>query len=157
MRGATNSERDADLARLLAAAGVDRTVDEVRALVRGVCAAPAGPEPDAWLDLVAPVEARDLREHLVRLKTEIAGAPVDEPPIAERVRRLRAELAGRRLDGLIVPLTDEHRNEYVPGSAQRLAWLTGFTGSAGLLILLAERAAVFVDGRYTVQAEAQLD
>ena len=56
-----------------------------------------------------------------------------------------------------MPLTDEHRNEYVPGSAQRLAWLTGFTGSAGMLILLAERAAVFVDGRYTVQAEAQLD
>ncbi|MGH8722554.1 MAG: aminopeptidase P family N-terminal domain-containing protein, partial [Burkholderiales bacterium] len=113
--------------------------------------------PDAWLDLVAPAEARDLRAHLVGLKHEIAGARVDEPPIAERVRRLRGELRARRLDGLIVPLTDEHRNEYVPGAAQRLAWVTGFTGSAGILILLAERAAVFVDGRYTVQAEAQLD
>jgi Xaa-Pro aminopeptidase len=157
VRGATNSERDADLARLLGAAGVDRTVDEVRALVRGVCAATEGPEPDAWLDLVAPAEASDLRARLVRLKAAIAAAPVDEPPITERVRRLRAELAARGLDGLIVPLTDEHRNEYVPSSAQRLAWLTGFTGSAGLLILLAERAALFVDGRYTVQAEAQLD
>jgi Xaa-Pro aminopeptidase len=157
VRAATNSERDANLARLLAAAGVERTVEEVRALVRGVCAAPEGPEPDAWLDLVAPAEASELRERLVRLKAEIAAAPVDEPPIAERVRRLRAEIAGRGLDGLIVPLTDEHRNEYLPGSAKRLAWLTGFTGSAGLLILLAGRAAVFVDGRYTVQAEVQLD
>jgi Xaa-Pro aminopeptidase len=58
---------------------------------------------------------------------------------------------------LILPLTDEHRNEYLPACAQRLAWLTGFTGSAGVLIVLADRAAVFVDGRYTVQAEAQLD
>ena len=105
--------------------------------------------PDAWLDLVAPAEAHELRACLLRLKNELTSAPVAEPPIAERLRRLRAELSARDLDGLIVPLTDEHRNEYVPACAQRLAWLTGFTGSAGVLIVLAERAAVFVDGRYT--------
>jgi Xaa-Pro aminopeptidase len=152
-----NRERDAELTRLLSAAGVDRSAGEIHALIRGVCAAPEGLAADAWLDLVAPVGASELRQHLVRLKRAIAGAPGVEPPIAERVRQLRAELRGRQLDGLIVPLTDEHRNEYVPGSAQRLAWVTGFTGSAGILILLAERAAVFVDGRYTVQAGAQLD
>jgi Xaa-Pro aminopeptidase len=150
-------DHDAELARLLTAAGVRRSVEEVRELVRGVIAAPAGPEPDAWLDLVAPPEARELRAHLLRLKHELASAPVEEPPIPERLRRLRAELGSRRLDGLIVPLTDGHRNEYVPACAQRLAWLTGFTGSAGVLIVLSERAVVFVDGRYTVQAEAQLD
>ena len=157
MGSATLPQLDAELARLLAAAGVQRSVDEVHALIEGVLAAPEGPEPDAWLDLVAPAEARELREQLVRLKHEIAHRPVDERPIAERVRRLRAELRARGLDGLIVPLTDEHRNEYVPGAAQRFAWVTGFTGSAGVLVLLAERASVFVDGRYTVQAEAQLD
>ena len=157
MTTARTGEPDAELARLLRAAGVRRSADEVRALIRGVVAAPDGPEPDAWLDLVAPPEARDLRAYLVRLRDELASAPVEEPPVAERLRRLRAELGARRLDGLIVPLTDEHRNEYVPACAERLAWLTGFTGSAGVLIVLAERAAVFVDGRYTVQAEAQLD
>ena len=157
MGSGANRERDAELARLLSAAGVDRSAGEIHALIRGVCAAPEGLARDTWLDLVAPPEASALREHLVRLKRAIAEAPVVEPPIAERVRRLRAELRRRELDGLIVPLTDEHRNEYVPASAQRLAWVTGFTGSAGILILLAERAAVFVDGRYTVQAEAQLD
>jgi Xaa-Pro aminopeptidase len=154
---ARTGDRDRELARLLAAAGVRRSVKDIHALIRGVIAAPAGPEPDAWLDLVAPPDAAGLRACLRRLKDDLARAPVEEPPIPERLRRLRAELRARRLDGLILPLTDEHRSEYLPGCAQRLAWLTGFTGSAGVLIVLAERAAVFVDGRYTVQAEAQLD
>ena len=157
MDTAEAGELDAELARLLAAAGVRRSVEDVRELVRGVLAAPAGPKPDAWLNLVAPPDAAELRACLLRLKDELARAQPAEPPIAERLRRLRAELGARGLDSLIVPLTDEYHNEYVPAYAQRLAWLTGFTGSAGVLIVLAERAAVFVDGRYTAQAEAQLD
>jgi Xaa-Pro aminopeptidase len=152
-----DSARDAELARLLAAAGARRSLGEIHELIRGVAAAPPGPDADAWLDLVAPAGARDLRARLARLKDEVADARLEDPPIPERLRRLRAELRSRQLDGLIVPLTDEHRNEYVPDCAERLAWVTGFTGSAGMAIVLAERAAVFVDGRYTVQAEAQLD
>jgi Xaa-Pro aminopeptidase len=154
---ARTGDRHGELARLLAAAGVHRSVEDIRELIRGVIAAPPGPEPDAWLDLVAPPEAAELRAFLLHLKDERARAPVEEPPVPERLRRLRAELGARRLDGLILPLTDEHRSEYLPARAQRLAWLTGFTGSAGVLIVLAERAALFVDGRYTVQAGAQLD
>jgi Xaa-Pro aminopeptidase len=146
---ARQGDFDGELARLLRAAGGRRSALEIRELIRGVIAAPPGPEPDVWLDLVAPPDAHELRAHLLRLKHELASAPVQEPPVAERLRRLRAELGVRRLDGLILPLTDEHRNEYVPACAQRLAWLTGFTGSAGVLIVLPERAAVFVDGRYT--------
>ena len=71
---------------------------------------------------------------------------------APRVDRLRAELKRRGLDGFVVPRADRQQNEYLPASEERLAWLTGFTGSAGLCIVLAERAALFVDGRYTVQA-----
>jgi Xaa-Pro aminopeptidase len=76
---------------------------------------------------------------------------------AERARKLRAELARRGLDGFIVPRSDEHQNEYVPPCAERLAWLTGFTGSAGLAIVLKDKAAVFVDGRYTLQVRDQVD
>ena len=76
---------------------------------------------------------------------------------AERLSRLRDELARRGLAGLLVPMADEHQNEYVPPRAQRIAWLTGFTGSAGLVIVLADTAALFTDGRYTLQARAQVD
>ena len=56
-----------------------------------------------------------------------------------------------------MPRADEHQGEYVPPRAERLAWLTGFTGSAGLAIVLADKAAVFVDGRYTLQVRDQVD
>jgi Xaa-Pro aminopeptidase len=74
-----------------------------------------------------------------------------------RVAALRAELSRRGLDGFIVPRSDRQQNEYLPASEERLAWLTGFTGSAGLAIVLTDKAALFVDGRYTVQADAQVD
>jgi Xaa-Pro aminopeptidase len=74
-----------------------------------------------------------------------------------RLAALRAELKRRGLDGFIVPRADRYQNEYVPPCAERLAWLTGFTGSAGLAIALADRAVIFVDGRYTVQAREELD
>ena len=72
--------------------------------------------------------------------------------IPERIERLRAELAQDGLTGFLVPRADEHQGEYVPPHAQRLAWLAGFTGSAGLAIVLTDAAALFVDGRYTLQA-----
>src|SRR5579875_1864945 len=74
-----------------------------------------------------------------------------------RLAALRAELAAQNLDGFIVPRADEHLGEYVPAAAERLAWLTGFTGSAGLAIVLRDRAAVFTDGRYTLQLAEQTD
>ena len=70
---------------------------------------------------------------------------------------LRRELAKAKLDAFIVPRADEHQGEYVPPSAQRLAWLTGFTGSAGAAVVMAERAVIFVDGRYTLQVKAEVD
>ena len=78
-------------------------------------------------------------------------------PSASRLAALRQELARQGLDGFIVPRADEHLGEYVPASAERLAWLTGFTGSAGLAAVLADKAAVFTDGRYVLQLAAQTD
>src|SRR5271163_1189059 len=76
---------------------------------------------------------------------------------APRLAALRAELKRRGLDGLIVPRADRYQNEYVPPCAERLGWLTGFTGSAGTAIVLAERAVIFVDGRYAVQVRDEID
>jgi len=75
----------------------------------------------------------------------------------ERVAALRAALSRRGIAGFVVPRADEHQGEYVPPAAERLAYMTGFTGSAGLAVVLADRAAVFVDGRYTLQAADQVD
>jgi len=76
---------------------------------------------------------------------------------APRLAALRAELKRGGLDGFIVPRADRYQNEYVPPCAERLAWLTGFTGSAGLAIVLAERAVIFIDGRYLVQVRDEVD
>jgi Xaa-Pro aminopeptidase len=84
----------------------------------------------------------------------------DDPEPAQtgpRVEALRVELSRRGLSGFILPRADRHQNEYVPPSEERLAWLTGFTGSAGTVAVLLDRAALFVDGRYTLQAGTQVD
>ena len=74
-----------------------------------------------------------------------------------RLAALRAELKARGLDGFVIPISDEHMSEYVGGYAQRLGWLTGFGGSAGTAAVLADKAAIFVDGRYTLQVREQVD
>jgi Xaa-Pro aminopeptidase len=74
-----------------------------------------------------------------------------------RVGELRAKLAEEGLAGFIVPRADEHQNEYVPPNAERLRWLTGFAGSAGIAVVLKDAAALFVDGRYTAQVKTQAD
>jgi Xaa-Pro aminopeptidase len=75
---------------------------------------------------------------------------------ADRLKALREQLRATHLDGFVVPLTDEHMSEYVGSYAQRLAWLTGFQGSAGSAVVLPEDAAIFTDGRYTVQVRQQV-
>jgi Xaa-Pro aminopeptidase len=77
--------------------------------------------------------------------------------LTARLAALREELAKRKLTGFVIPRADQQQNEYVAPSEERLAWLTGFTGSAGLAIVLTREAAVFVDGRYTLQAGKQVD
>jgi len=76
---------------------------------------------------------------------------------ADRLSALREQLKRDRLDGFVVPLTDEHMSEYVGAYAQRLGWLTGFQGSAGTAVVLPAEAAIFTDGRYTLQVREQVD
>ena len=79
------------------------------------------------------------------------------PSPSERLSALRSKIAELGLDGFVIPHADVHQNEFLPPDAERLGWLTGFTGSAGTAVVLADRAAIFVDGRYTLQVRDQVD
>ncbi len=92
-------------------------------------------------------------KHTMRQTFDVRGGPADG---RTHLPLLRAELAKRGLDGFYVPHEDEFQNEYLPAANERLAWATGFTGSAGAAWIFADRAIVFVDGRYTLQATDQL-
>src|SRR5579871_1287021 len=70
---------------------------------------------------------------------------------------IRKAMAAQGLDGFLAPHEDEHQNEYLPAANDRLAWATGFTGSAGAAVLLKDKAAIFVDGRYALQVRDQVD
>src|SRR3954451_12542686 len=159
----TQPNRD-EMARLLAAAGSAYDPEAVDALIEGVLAAPAE-IGTGWHRLVADPMPQQLAECLEALRVAKAAEYHDgrsagdfaRQPRSERLAGLRKELDSRGLDGFIVPRADEHQGEYVPPRGQRLAWLTGFTGSAGLTIVLPDGAALFVDGGYTLQAAAQID
>lgn len=94
---------------------------------------------------------------LPRCRFQSFSEPSDPAKVAGRVAALRQALAAQGLAGFVVPRADEHQGEYVPAHMARLAWLTGFTGSAGNAVVLADRAALIVDGRYTIQSVAQTD
>jgi len=91
------------------------------------------------------------------MKARIETETEHGPAAPERLDALRNELRSRGLSGFVVPHADEHQGEYLPPAAQRLAWLTGFTGSAGKAVVLLDRAAIFVDGRYTLQVRSEVD
>ena len=152
------------LKELLAQARSPLDAGAVDALIAGVLAAP--PEiGESWHALVAAPTPPELAAALDARKAALAASHHDgvsaedfsRLPRARRLKLLRDRLAADGLDGFIVPRADEHQGEYVPMCGQRLAWLTGFTGSAGMAVVLKARAAVFVDGRYTLQAGAQVD
>ncbi|MEE8259325.1 MAG: aminopeptidase P family N-terminal domain-containing protein, partial [Sphingomonadales bacterium] len=77
--------------------------------------------------------------------------------IAARLEAVRAALKKQGLDGFVIPITDEHASEYVAEYAQRLAWISNFKGSAGTGVVMLGKAAIFVDGRYTIQVRQQVD
>ncbi len=149
---------DAVLERLLQVARSPFDCAGVIALLRGINSA-ALPKGDcSWIGLVAADVSPALEAQLVALKHMLAEAPIhDAVDRSVRLAAVRAIMAELGVDGFIVPRADEYQNEYVPACNERLAWLTGFTGSAGLAIVMADRAVVFTDGRYTLQAKAQVD
>ena len=124
---------DDALAGMLKKAGVRVDLSQIRRLLAGVLAAPEGEHPQDWIDLVAPAADSSCRAQLDALRRRLAAEAPAAPlkTSAERLAALRKELARRGLAGFLIPRADEHQGEYVPPRAERLAWLTGFTGSAG--------------------------
>jgi Xaa-Pro aminopeptidase len=133
----------------------------LRTLVEGVAAAPPGEDPEAWLQLLGVDLDPTQRVTLIDLARRVASDMRNSHGLARwergRVERLRANLARVGLAGFVCQRGDEHQGEYVASCAERLCWLTGFTGSAGMAIVLAGRAAIFVDGRYTLQVRSEVD
>ena len=148
------------LERLAARVPAKTSPAELQRLMEGIAAAPEGLAGPTWLELVTPLVDDQGSDDLLALRASLAARPdgiADAIPPRARLDALRAELQRRGLDGFIIPRADEHQGEYVPRAALRLAWLTGFSGSAGWAIVLADKAAVFVDGRYTLQVRDQVD
>lgn len=130
------------------------------AWLRGIAAAPKvfGDFPGlVLLPADLPVDRTKAGSLVAELAARYAAAIEDRAGVPARLAALRAELKKRGLAGLILPLTDEYQSEYLPMRAQRLTWLTGFTGSAGTTAVLLDKAGVWSDGRYTLQLDAQVD
>ncbi len=162
-----------DMARLPSPAGHDRSDDDGNRPVRPLHAASireAGLPGSACVRPAAHRGAARSRSGFgcgifkarvtLSAMTRVRFQTFDDPSHrqgAARIRSLREALRADGLDGFVVPRADEHQSEYVAPGAERLAWLTGFTGSAGTAVVLADTAALVVDGRYTLQAPAQVD
>ena len=156
-----NLPDDDTLNGLLSEAGSDLSSEALRGLVDGVVAAPDDHDGEAWMALVVAQPSASLRAALAALKQATAASRDDgldaSPAPATRLTALRAELAARDLDGFVVPRADPQHSEFLPRAAERLQWLTGFSGSAGVAVVLAAKAAIFIDGRYTLAVEDQVD
>jgi len=133
--------------------------EALRDWVKGVIAAPAR-QRLSWTDVAAPRADAGLKARLevYRQRMEQVSDPgfTDGPAPADRLAALREELKRRGIDAFLVPRTDEYQNEYVPARAERLLWLTGFSGSAGMAVAGVGKSGIFVDGRYTLQVQGQV-
>jgi Xaa-Pro aminopeptidase len=147
---------DANLEQLLKTAKDTRSVSDIKDILKGIIAAPEDiAAPSLWLTLFkAAANNNDLAQQLTALRDEMAEHRPHPHP--NKLADLRAEMAKRGVDGFYVPRADEFHGEYVPARADRLAWITEFTGSAGAAVVLKDKAGFFTDGRYTLQARKQV-
>ena len=147
---------DNALKTALSQAGINISIDGIRDLISGVVG--SATQDESWLELITPYPDGALRKQLNALKVQIqeeSATNLEVNPSGQRLVALRSKMKMANLDGFMIPRTDEHQGEFVAPRAERLRWLTGFSGSAGLAISLADQAAIFVDGRYTLQVLQQ--
>jgi len=135
--------------------------DEAIKILRASAAAPPRADENLLLEQLFPRleqdAARELEMIREELRREIRAIVLNPGASGERLQKLRKEMAAENVDGFIVPLNDEFHGEAAPAAAERLKWLTGFTGSAGVAAVLKDAAAIFVDGRYTLQVKNEVD
>ena len=161
-RSASVDEQSADLAGRLSDAGIAIGSEALLDLIDGVNASPLDLDDDSWVTLVAERVPASQIAALVSLRGARSRENTEKAVeastnAAHRLDQLRGVLEGLGVDGMILPRADEHQGEYLPPRAERLAWLTGFTGSAGVVVVLKDKAAVFTDGRYTLAIKEQVD
>lgn len=155
-------QSDRDLDRFLRETGARVDLVGAREILRGSLASDAAEDEAAWLSLIAPKAEDALMEDLRELRERIKDSITDDGlerrrTDPARIKALRDELDRRGLDGFIVPKADEYQGEFIPRRAERLQWLTGFSGSAGsACVLSGDKAAMFVDGRYTLQVKSEV-
>lgn len=147
---------DEHLQSLLSAVGETRPVAEIKETLKGINAAPADMgEPDRWVKLFRTNGNTEAVAQLAALKEHLAANQNSQKQ--NKLADLRAEMAKRGVDGFFVPRADEFQGEYVPARAERLEWVSGFTGSAGSAVVLKDKAGFFTDGRYTLQSKTQVN
>ncbi len=151
---------DALAAERVEAGTENRPAEGIADFIAGIAAAPTTLAGFPGLSLIARPDSEEARR-IAAAATAAAQRfreALDNPGASTgRLEALRAELRRRSLTGFVIPRTDEYHGEYVPLRAERLRWLTAFSGSAGLAVVLEGRAAVFTDGRYTLQLREQID
>jgi Xaa-Pro aminopeptidase len=125
------------------------------AILARVKATPAAKDPDDWMAAACP--GLDQAGKAALRKALAAAAEPSFARDASRIPALQKLLKKDKLAAFLVPRADEHQGEYIVARAERLKWLTGFSGSAGFAIVTPKQAALFVDGRYTLQAPAETD
>jgi Xaa-Pro aminopeptidase len=131
-----------------------RSIASVEALLQRAAATPSARWRGEWIDLLfpdLPTElANEIREHVVSLPASVTAG-------GNRIQELRTLFPQLGIDAFVVPEADEHRGSSIPAFSRRLAWLTGFTGSAGTAVVASKAAWIFVDGRYILQAQTEVD
>ncbi|MEX1035694.1 MAG: aminopeptidase P family protein [Sneathiella sp.] len=151
----------AEISQLAAALTQDGDINRTIQILRATAAAPQRADEDAILHQLFPglpgAEFQRLQSVRETIRKEIRAIVFNPAASKDRLEKLRAEMARENIDGFIIPLNDEFHGEAAPVAAERLKWLTGFTGSAGVAAVLKDQAAIFVDGRYTLQVRNEVD
>lgn len=155
----------AEMLELLKTEGVTYDVAGFESFMAGLIAAPTALNEDksrpAWAELIAPdlsaAACSALSDYYAKVLEAAEPGFTDGPAPADRLDALRDQLRQKGLDGFVFMRTDEFQGEYLPARADRLHWLTGFSGSAGAAVIGLEEAAIFIDGRYTLQVTTQVD
>ncbi len=150
-----------ELEQFLTARNHDIIFSGLKKKLSAAAAAPERPDNDEILNQIFPNSSNELMSLLITARNALRASILEgvlAPEKTEmRLTSLRREMRDQKIDGFIVPLNDEFHGEAAPAASERLKWLTGFTGSAGMAAVLIDTAAIFVDGRYTLQVRQEVN